>query len=48
MVVPIFVYGGVVGAEEQPVYRGGRYLMNIYFLKYRCLVKKGCCIVKKS
>jgi len=36
---PFFVYGGVVGAEKQPVYGGGRYLMNIYFLKYCCLVK---------
>jgi len=29
-----------VGAKEHPVYGGGRYLMNIYFLKYCCLDKK--------
>ena len=36
-----------VGAKEHVVYGGGRYLMNIYCLKYCCLVKKDCCLVKK-
>ena len=31
----------MVGAKEHPVYGGGRYLMNIYFLKYCCLAKTG-------
>ena len=37
-----------VGAKEQPVYGGGRYDKNIYFLKYCCLVKTGYCLVKKG
>jgi len=40
-----------VGAKEQPVYRDGWYDVNIYFLKYCCLVKMGCCLtclVKKG
>ena len=35
-----------VGAKAHPVYGGVRNIMNIYFLKYCCLVKKGCCFVK--
>ena len=34
----------LVCAKEQPVYEGGRYDLNIYFLKYCCLVKQGCCL----
>jgi len=37
-----------VGAKEHPVYGGGRYRMNIDFLRHCCLVKKGCCLVKKG
>ena len=38
----------LVGPKEHLVYGGGRYLMNIYFLKYCCLVKTVCCLDKKG
>jgi len=37
-----------VGAKEHPVSGGGRYFVNIYFLKIVLPRKKGCCLVIKG
>ena len=47
-VIRAFKTAETVGAKEHPVYGGGRYLINIFSLKYCCLVKKCCCLIKKG